>query len=84
MISLWDEEMKAKSSILRLETFKKLDGKKGIVGQYLDQQINSLSEQEKEQATQKFSYLVTPSGDKVAYSSDLKEYILLEKKRTVQ
>ncbi len=65
---LWEEEMNAGSRCLQLKTFLNLGGAKQIVTDHLNEKMESLSEEEKKAAAKVFQYLVTPSGNKIAYS----------------
>ena len=82
MTRLWREEMKAGSPCLRLETFLKLGGAKQIVRDHLNREMKSLSEDERKAAANVFQYLVTPSGNKIAYPVlDLVELTGLKEKQ---
>jgi hypothetical protein len=81
MTRLWDEETKAGSHILRLETLTRLGGASSIVRSHLDKTMSALSLSEQDFAAQVFRYLVTPSGSKIALSaSDLANYTELPEK----
>ena len=67
MNRLWDEEMKTGSRCLQLKTFFHLDGAEQIVRDHLNEKMESLKEDEKKAAAKVFQYLVTPSGNKIAY-----------------
>ncbi len=72
---LWDEERRAGSRQLRLETLERLGGAERIVRTHLDDALNALSADEQEVAASVFRYLVTPSGTKIAHRvDDLAEY----------
>jgi WD40 repeat protein len=72
---LWDEERRAGSRRLRLETLERLGGAERIVRTHLDDALNALSDDEQELAASIFRYLVTPSGTKIAHRvDDLAEY----------
>ena len=78
MTRLWDEEMRAGSHILRLETMDRLGGAERIVRTHLDAVMSTLLPDEQEIAASVFHYLVTPSGTKIAHTvSDLAEYAQL-------
>ncbi|HEX8143695.1 MAG TPA: PQQ-binding-like beta-propeller repeat protein [Pyrinomonadaceae bacterium] len=82
---LWDEEMHARSDILRLETLERLGGAESIVRTHLDAVISTLPEHEQEIAARIFHYLVTPSGTKIAYSaSDLAASAKLDEAEVVR
>jgi multidrug transporter EmrE-like cation transporter len=75
MTRLWDEERKAGSRRLRLETLTALGGVNKIVETHLDQTMSRLSKDERDIAARVFRYLVTPSGSKIAHSVvDLAKY----------
>ena len=75
MKRLWEWEIDAKSKRLQLETLNKLGDAKGVVKDHLEEQLNRLSQREKEIVTQIFYYLVTPSGAKIAHTVyDLVKY----------
>ncbi|HYE65089.1 MAG TPA: WD40 repeat domain-containing protein [Pyrinomonadaceae bacterium] len=67
---LWDEEMRAGSNTLRLETLNRLGGAKRIVQTHLDAVMEVLPAEHQEVAAQIFHYLVTPSGTKIAQTAD--------------
>ncbi|HZQ10321.1 MAG TPA: hypothetical protein VFD70_27330, partial [Anaerolineae bacterium] len=75
MTRLWDEELRAGSHTLRLETLKRLGGAERIVRTHLDNTLGSLPSNERAAAAAMFYYLVTPSGTKIAHTArDLAEY----------
>ncbi len=87
MTRLWEEEMSAGLHCLRLRTFLNTGGAEQIVRDHLNNQMESLDEEEREAAANSFQYLVTPSGNKIAYplidllnSLELKELQLNETK----
>jgi hypothetical protein len=67
MTRLWDEEIAAGSSRLRLETLGRLGGCEEIVSTHLDRAMASLTPGEQAAAARMFLYLVTPSGAKIAH-----------------
>ncbi len=72
---LWDEEMRAGSRILRLETLNRLGGAEHIVRTHLDTMMDVLAPNEQDAAARVFHYLVTPGGTKIAHTaSDLAQY----------
>lgn len=82
MTRLWDEELKSGSRVLRRSTLDKLQGARKIVRTYLDQIMNTLTQEEQEIAAAVFRYLVSPSGTKVAYPvHELADYERLNKKQ---
>lgn len=79
MTRLWDEEQAAQSPVLRLQTLQQLGGVSHIVITHLDRVMASLSEIDCRIAAEAFSYLVTPSGSKIAHTvSDLRAYTQIE------
>lgn len=75
MQRLWDEETKAGSSSLRLDTLKRLGGSTAIVRHHLDQAMDTLTPDERVIAARIFHFLVTPSGTKFAHTAvDLADY----------
>jgi hypothetical protein len=75
MTRLWDEELRAGSHVLRLETLRRLGGAERIVRTHLDKTMNMLPARERAMAAAMFHYLVTPSGTKIAHTArDLAEY----------
>ncbi len=68
MTRLWDEELRAGSHILRLETMDRLGGAERIVRTHLDAVMSTLLPNEQEIAASIFHYLVTPSGTKIAHA----------------
>lgn len=76
MTRLWDEEQRAGSRVLRLDTLNKLGGAERIVRTHLDKTMNALPSAEKDASARVFHYLVTPSGTKIAHTArDLSEYV---------
>ncbi len=75
MTRLWTE-MGNDSRILRFESLVKLGGAQEIVRTHLDTALEGqLDERERDQASDLFHHLVTPSGTKIAHSaSDLADY----------
>lgn len=72
---LWDEEMRAGSRVLRLETLNDLEGAERIVRTHLDQTMDGLPQEKQDIAARVFHHLVTPSGSKIAHTvPDLAEY----------
>ena len=75
MTRLWEEEMtrlrkeekNTNSPWLQLQTLSKLGGAEQIVRDHLNEKMESLSEDQKKAAANAFQYLVTPSGNKIAY-----------------
>lgn len=88
MMRLWEEEISAGSSMLRLGTLQRLanaetgeTGAERIVRTHLDQKMNALRPEKQDIAAEAFHYLVTPSGTKIAHTaSDLADYAKLSLK----
>jgi WD40 repeat protein len=75
LMRLWREEMAAGSAVLRVETLARLGGAKSIARSHLDAVMQALAPDEREVCARFFDRLVTPSGNKVAYSvDDLRQY----------
>ena len=75
MTRLWNEEQRAGSRVLRVETLDRLGGAAKIVGTHLDAAMSSLTPAETEVAARIFNHLVTPSRTKIAHSvADLANY----------
>jgi WD40 repeat protein len=75
MTRLWDEEMAARSRVLRLETLERLGGAERIVRTHLDKALSRLPDEQQTVAASAFRYLVTPSGTKITHTlPDLAEY----------
>src|SRR5262249_39304245 len=68
MSRLWNEERRAGSDVLHLDTLTQLGGAERIVRTHLDDVMNELSEHERAVAVRVFHHLVTPSGRENAYS----------------
>jgi WD40 repeat protein len=84
MERLWQEERKAKSPRLRLETLNRLQGAKSIVHEHLTNAVAALEPDEQAYAARVFTRLVTPSGTKIAYSaSDLAKLDKVDRDRLV-
>jgi WD40 repeat protein len=76
MKRLWEEELRAGSRTLQVETLRHLGDAKRIVRSHLDEQMSALPPSEQEAAAEIFHHLVTPSGTKIAHTvSDLAEYL---------
>ena len=75
MQRLWEEEHRAGSKILRLETLEQLGGPEEIVRAHLSEALDTLSPHDCDLAERLFDHLVTPSGTKIAYGIvDLAQY----------
>lgn len=85
MTRLWDEEMRARSTTLRLATLERLGGAESIVRTHLDAVMSAQQPQDQDVASGIFHYLVTPSGTKIAYTaSDLAQQAELNKDQVVR
>lgn len=72
---LWNEERSANSSVLRLETLRRLGGPERIVRTHLDGAMGALPMADQDAAARVFHHLVTPSGTKIAHTvPDLSVY----------
>ena len=72
---LWDSERAAGSSVLRLETLRRLGGARTFVRDHLLGALAALPSDEQDVAASMFEHLVTPSGTKIALRApDLAEY----------
>jgi len=69
MTALWKAELGKGSTVLRSETLDAVGGAQKIVATHLEQALEKLSESEKSLAVIAFGDLVTPSGDKRAYTA---------------
>jgi DNA-binding beta-propeller fold protein YncE len=67
---LWDEERAVGSHVLRLETLKRLGGAERIIRTHLDKVMEKLSASDRDVAAQLFRFLVTPSGSKIAHTTE--------------
>lgn len=75
MTRVWEAERGEASNVLRLETLEALGGARKIVAGYLDEQMERLTSEERDVASEVFHQLVTPSGTKVARTvQDLTAY----------
>ena len=75
MTRLWNEEQRAGSRIMQVETLNRLGGAEKIVGTHLDAAMSGLTPSESEVAARIFNHLVTPSRTKIAHSiADLANY----------
>lgn len=84
MTELWKAEMLAGSTTLRLHTLSNLGGAEAIVRTHLARVMDRLPEGEKMLAAGAFSFLVTSSGNKIAYTaSDLAESAELDRNKLV-
>jgi WD40 repeat protein len=75
MQRVWDVERSAGSSLLRAETLETLGGARRVVADHLEVAVDALSADQRDVAARLFTYLVTPSGTKIAHElPDLAEY----------
>jgi WD40 repeat protein len=70
LMRLWNEEKAEGSDSLRLGTLKKLGGAERIIRTHLDRVMEKLSDSERYVASRLFRFLVTPSGSKIAHTTD--------------
>ena len=79
---LWDEEIKLKSAVLRLATLTALGGADKIIRTHLDEVMKRLKLDQQEVASYVLHYLVTPSGTKIALSTEaLAEFTGISRER---
>jgi hypothetical protein len=72
---LWEEERRAGSKTMRLETLRKLGDASQIVSRHLDEVMDRLDARQREACARIFDRLVTPSGTKFACAIvDLKKW----------
>lgn len=82
MTALWKAEMSKGSTTLSRQTLEDMEGARKIVGTHLRQSLEKLSESEKALAASAFGDMVTPSGDKRAYTAfDIAEAAELNKEQ---
>ncbi len=75
MTRLWEEEIAAQSGVLRLATLQALGGAGQIARTYLDGVMEQIDATGRELCSRFFDRLVTPSGSKIAQSTeDLTNY----------
>jgi WD40 repeat protein len=75
MQRLWDAERSAGSTVLREETLNRLGGARRVVADHLEVAVDALTPDQRDIAARLFTYLVTPSGTKIAHElPDLAEY----------
>ncbi len=67
---LWKEEENKGSHVLRLETLRALGGAERIIRTHLDKVMEELKEDERDVAARLFRFLVTPSGTKIAHTTN--------------
>lgn len=70
MMRLWREEMRLKSTKLRLQTFRKLGGAQRITDRHLDEVMYALPRAHREAAWRLFRHLVTKNDTKIAHSAE--------------
>jgi WD40 repeat protein len=84
LIRLWQQEIAAGSSTLRVETLQQLGGAQQIVRTHLDEALRALSVRQRDVAAGIFHHLVTPSGTKIAHTApDLADYAHLPEAEVV-
>jgi WD40 repeat protein len=75
MQRVWEVERAAGSTRLRAETLEKLGGARRVVADHLEGAVDALTPHQQDLAALLFTYLVTPSGTKIAHDlPDLAEY----------
>jgi WD40 repeat protein len=79
---IWETERAAGSSVLCLETLRRLGGAGTIVREHLDLALAALGPLEQDVAASMFEHLVTPSGTKIALRApDLAHYANVPQER---
>ena len=79
MTRLWNREVSANSSAIRLRTFERLGGADAIIKSHLNRVMGRLSNKESAMCAKLFYHLVTPSGTKIAHRpADLADYLNLK------
>jgi WD40 repeat protein len=68
MSRLWEEEIRAGSQLLRLETLERLGGAEVLVRTHLDEAMAGLAPEERDLAARVFRQLVTPGRTKIAHT----------------
>jgi len=82
MKRMWDAERARQSSVLRLETYRRLGGAQRIVEGHLDDTVRALSWREQAAAAAIFEHLVTPTKSKIAHTAtDLASYAEIDTPR---
>jgi WD40 repeat protein len=66
MDRLWTEEARSAPRTLRFDTYRDLGRAEGIVGHHLDSVLSRLGWRDRRRAERLLTYLVTPSGSKIA------------------
>jgi WD40 repeat protein len=75
MQRLWEVERNASSTALRAQTLDELGGARQVVADHLERAVGGLTPEQRDVAGRLFTYLVTPSGTKIAHElRDLSEY----------
>jgi hypothetical protein len=67
---LWNEEVSAGSSTLRLSTLERLGGAQQVVRVHLEEVLKAFEPEEQEVCADLFDRLVTPGGTKIAYLAE--------------
>jgi WD40 repeat protein len=70
LIRLWREERSGNSRVLRADTLSRLGGAERIVKTHLDEAMGTMSVAEQRLAAAIFYHLVTPTGAKIAHTSE--------------
>lgn len=75
MQRVWEVERAAGADVLRAETLVELGGARQVVADHLERAVEALTPAQRDVAARLFTYLVTPSGTKIAHElTDLAEY----------
>jgi WD40 repeat protein len=85
MSRLWEVEAQRGSQTLRLQTLAELGGAAQIVEDHLEQAMADLSVREKDVAAAMYTFLVTPSGAKIAHDvRDLAGYAEVDEREAAE
>jgi WD40 repeat protein len=85
MSRLWEIETRRGSKTLRVETLRELGGAAHIVEDHLEQAMADLSAREKDVAAAMYTFLVTPSGTKIAHDvRDLAGYAEVDEREAAE
>ena len=66
MTTLWEEERRRGSSVMRVATLRRLGGSEQIVRRHFDNVMRALPRRQRVRASKFLEYLVTPAGTKIA------------------
>lgn len=78
---LWELEKDNPDKILRLKTYQNKGGAKGLLSNYVNDELSQFSDHEKDIASHAFDYLISRRGTKMPYTAeDLAEVIKKDEK----